>query len=227
MTKCEVNPFFRGSEQSGTARQESVVQIIDVLHVAEKLKYTLRHSWLSNGRQESVADHSWRMALMAVLVLPHLESSVDIARLLKIVIVHDLVEAVCGDIPAHELADDVELCDRKRNAEINAIEQLSAMLPSVNGQEIKALWNEFEEAKTAEAKVALALDKLEAQIQHNEADPATWLESEKKLMLGLGRYTAFDEFLISISEHAVRAGTLKFEIPGDEKSQIDKDKNCA
>ena len=67
--------------------------ILQVIALAEKLKYEMRHSWLSNGRQESVAEHTWRMSLMAILVEPYLDQKVNIEKLLKMVIIHDLVRS--------------------------------------------------------------------------------------------------------------------------------------
>ncbi len=74
--------------------------IIDFLHEAEKLKTVLRHSWLSSGRRESVAEHSWRMAFMAMLMHPYLEKEVDVLKSIKLTLVHDLVEINYKDNPA-------------------------------------------------------------------------------------------------------------------------------
>jgi putative hydrolase of HD superfamily len=82
--------------------------IMDVLQLAEKLKFELRHSWLSNGRQKSVAEHTWRMLLMAILIEPLLDQKVDLARLLKMIIIHDLVEAEAGDDHAKKYIDMIQ-----------------------------------------------------------------------------------------------------------------------
>ena len=82
--------------------QNKTLSILNILKLAEKLKFELRHSWLSNGRQESVAEHTWQMSLMAVLVYRHLEKPVNLEHTLKMIIVHDLVEAEAGDIPFFE-----------------------------------------------------------------------------------------------------------------------------
>src|ERR1700741_2960386 len=84
---------------------ESVSRILNFLALSERLKLELRHSWLSNGRQESVAEHSWQMALMALLMHRHLEHPVDIAKTLKMILVHDLVEAEVGDVPFFETGE--------------------------------------------------------------------------------------------------------------------------
>lgn len=199
---------------------QAVKQILSVIHLAERLKRTLRHSWLSDGRQESVAEHTWRMSLMAIIVAPHLDESVDVEKLLKIVIIHDLVEAIAGDIPAFELLHNVENRISKRRREEAAIRTIAEMLPGASSSVIQTLWEEFESKSSFEAKVANALDKLEAQIQHNEAPLATWLDVEKGLMHSLERHTSFDTFLDELRTEVVHettrkltseAGTFKFE----------------
>ena len=80
--------------------KEQISSILEVLTLAERLKFELRHSYISSGRQESVAEHSWRMSLMAVLMEPLLRQKIDMARLLKMIIIHDLVEAEAKDISA-------------------------------------------------------------------------------------------------------------------------------
>ena len=76
-----------------------VESILKLMNVAEKLKSVLRHSWLSSGRRESVAEHTWQMALLALLVAKHLEKPVNLEHTLKMILIHDLVEAEAGDIP--------------------------------------------------------------------------------------------------------------------------------
>ncbi|PMS37291.1 putative hydrolase of HD superfamily [Trinickia symbiotica] len=193
---------------------QAVKQILSVIRLAEQLKRTLRHSWLSDGRAESVAEHTWRVSLMALLVAPHLDEQVDVERLLKIVIIHDLVEAIAGDIPAFELMRSAESRTTKRDEEQAAISAIAEMLPDVNGIEILSLWREFESKNTLESKVANALDKLEAQIQHNEASLATWLDIEKGLMHLLDQHTFFDTFLDELRNQVVQETTRKLASEG-------------
>lgn len=79
-----------------------IKKILKFLALSEKLKSELRHSWLSNGRRESVAEHSWQMAIMSMLIHPHLEKPVDLEKTLKMILVHDLVESITGDTPFFE-----------------------------------------------------------------------------------------------------------------------------
>ena len=144
-----------------------VISILNLLSLAEKLKSELRHSWLSSGRRESVAEHSWQMALMALLVHRHLEKPVDLEHTLKMILIHDLVEAEAGDIPFFETGSRK---DQKSHREQKAIEEIRNMIDPQTGQEFYNLFQEFELSETPEAKLAKALDNLEVQIQHNHAN---------------------------------------------------------
>lgn len=160
--------------------------ILEFLRSAERLKATTRSAYTSDGAQESVAEHSWRLCLMAMLVAPEFPD-VDVARLLRICIVHDLGEALGGDIPAPEQA-------RRRAADPAAdksaqeradLRTLVAPLSPLQQDEIVALWDEYEAAETAEARLAKALDKLETILQHTQgANPPDF---DYRFNLGYGR----------------------------------------
>ena len=161
-----------------------VQSILEFMAFSERLKLELRHSWLSDGRRESVAEHCWQMALMAVLMRQNLDRPVDIARTLKMILVHDLAEAESGDIPVFEVS-----ARKRAKAELEraGMETICRMLPDAVGDEVVELWEEFEAKQTPEAKFAAALDHLEVQIQHNLADFATWEPVEYGLV-----YTKMD-----------------------------------
>jgi putative hydrolases of HD superfamily len=190
-----------------------IQRILSVLRLAERLKSELRHSWLSSGRRESVAEHTWQMALMAVLMYRHLEHEVDLERTLAMIIVHDLVEAIAGDVPFFETGERKAM---KRQRELEAIEEIRTMLPPASGELVAGLWHEFEGGTTPEARFAVALDNLEVQIQHNQADLATWLPLEHKLVYTkMDRPCAHDVFLAAFcaavkaeAEAKMRAGGL-------------------
>jgi putative hydrolases of HD superfamily len=173
--------------------KEKLESILKVLTLAEKLKCELRHSYLSNGRQESVAEHTWRMSLMAVLIEPLLLKQIDTARFLKMIIIHDLVEAEARDVSALDVLRNPEIKTQKMERERKAIENLKELLINVNGQEIYDLFYEFEDKETYESKVANALDKLEVQLQHNHADFSTWEEIEYDMTYMMDKHTEFDE----------------------------------
>ncbi len=143
--------------------------VLDFLRAAERLKVTTRSAFTSAGRAESVAEHTWRLCLMALVVAPEFPD-VDFARLVKICIVHDLGEAVGGDVPAPEQARRLAagLATGKGDAERRDLLSLVASLPATSRDEIVALWDEYEAAVSPEARLAKALDKLETILQHTQ-----------------------------------------------------------
>ena len=178
--------------------EKQITSILKVLALAERLKFELRHSYTSSGRQESVAEHTWRMSLMAVLIEPLLKQKVDTARLLKMIILHDLVEAEATDISALDVLRNPEIRIYKAEKEKQAIENLRLALKETNGQEVYELFHEFENKETYESKVANALDKLEVQLQHNHADFSTWEEIEYEMCYMMDKYVVFDETLFEL-----------------------------
>src|SRR5215471_6357808 len=178
--------------------EKEITSILKVLSLAERLKFELRHSYTSSGRQESVAEHTWRMSLMAVLIEPLLKQKVDTARLLKMIIVHDLVEAEARDISALDVLRKPEIKLGKIEREKRAIENLQLQLQDTNGQEIYDLFYEFEEKETYESKVANAVDKLEVQLQHNHADFSTWEEIEYDMSYMMDKHVLFDPALFEL-----------------------------
>jgi putative hydrolase of HD superfamily len=162
----------------------AATKVLDFLPLAERLKFEMRHSWLSNGRQESVAEHTWFLILLAVLTHKRLEQPVDLGRVLAMLAVHDLGEAEIGDIPFFENSDRQA---QKAAQEQAAMDRIAQMLPDPEGDTVRELWLEFEEGLTAEAKFARALDHLEVQAQHNLADFSTWEPVEFDLI-----YTKMD-----------------------------------
>lgn len=154
-------------------------QFINIMSVAEKLKNNTRHSWTSSGRHESVAEHSWRLSLMAYLVKDEFPKA-DINKVILMCICHDLGEAITGDIPAFNKTE----CDEI--VENNAVSQLLCSLPQPYKRELTDLFIEMHEQQTIEAKIYKALDKMETLIQHNEADLSTWIPLEYEMNLSYG-----------------------------------------
>jgi len=156
-----------------------VNELLEFWSLAERLKTELRHSWLSDGRQESVAEHCWMMSLMATLIAPHLEHEVDLNRVLLLFLVHDICETKVGDIPFFEVS---ERKAAKAQAEEKAMREICEMFSDATGRKMSDLWHEFENGKTVEAMFARALDHLEVQHQHNLADINTWEPIEYDLV---------------------------------------------
>jgi putative hydrolases of HD superfamily len=200
--------------------EQQVASILQVLTLSERLKFELRHSYTSSGRQESVAEHTWRMALMAVLIEPLLTRNVDSTRLLKMIIIHDLVEAEARDVSALDILRHPEIKIAKMESEKQAIENLRAALKETNGQEIYDLFYEFENKITYEAKVANALDKLEVQLQHNHADFSTWEEIEYDMCYMMDRHVLFDKALMELKKQIEEDAENKMKQNGVDTSKI-------
>ncbi|MBC5772614.1 HD domain-containing protein [Pontibacter sp. KCTC 32443] len=199
--------------------KKELKSILEVITLAERLKSELRHSWLSDGRQESVAEHTWRMALMAVLLEPYLDEEVDTAHMLKMILVHDLVEIEAGDVPAFQVMTE-EAKAIKLQKELTAIESLREKLGIGIGQHVYELWHEFEAKATYEAKVANALDKLEVRLQHNHADIATWLEVEQENVFRMGDHTGFDSCLDQLKDLIQEQAVEKMEKAGISTTNV-------
>jgi putative hydrolase of HD superfamily len=146
-------------------KPKELQQVLVFLQRSERLKDTLRASFTSKGNKENVAAHSWRLCLMA-LALEDYFPDINISHVLRICIVHDLGEALSGDIPAPDQLES----SPKAEAEREDLIRLMDGLPSSIQQNITSLWDEYEQAATSEAKLAKALDKLETIIQHNQGD---------------------------------------------------------
>lgn len=155
-------------------------ELLNILLVAEKLKCHTRHCSTSSGRQESVAEHSWRTALMAMLTASAFPEA-DMDKVIRMCLIHDLGEAFTGDIPSFDKTE----ADSK--TEELALRQWVQTFPSPEREEWLALYEEMEAQQTQEARIYKALDKLEAVIQHDESDISTWLPLEYDLQLEYGR----------------------------------------
>jgi putative hydrolase of HD superfamily len=151
-------------------------QLLDALHVAEKLKDATRHCYTSGGRHESVAEHSWRLALMAYFLRDDFPEA-DMDKVVRMCLIHDLGEAFTGDIPTFLKTD------ADRAAEDSLLSRWVASLPEPFAEEMAALYAEMEARQSLEARIYKALDGLEALIQHNESDLSTWSENEYELNL--------------------------------------------
>lgn len=158
-------------------------EILAFLHIAERLKDQTRHCCSSNRRPESVAEHSWRVSLLAMLLEDEIEGA-DFNKILRMCIIHDLGEALTGDIPAFwKTKGDSDHEDAM-------IEQLVEQLPQPQKGRFHSLFAEMHAQKTKEAKIYKALDKMEACIQHNESPLDTWLPLEYELNQTYGEENA-------------------------------------
>ena len=158
-------------------------EFYDFIHVAENLKNNTRHSVTSTGRPESVAEHSWRVSLMALLLEDEIVD-VDFNKIMRMCILHDLGEAITGDIPSFLKTEADSAHEDKM------VFRLMDTLPNPQRDKFVALFEEMLALETKEAKIFKALDKLEAVIQHNEAPISSWLPLEYELNQTYGREEA-------------------------------------
>ncbi len=189
--------------------------LLDFFEKTQKLKSTLRHSWTSDkNRQESTAEHTWHLTLMAMTLAPYLRSKINILRVLKMLTVHDLAEAETGDIPAFMKAKN------KHHQEEVALKRICKNLSPRSRKEILNLWQEFEERKTKDAIFAKMLDVLDVLNQHLIADISTWapIEFEFNLNRASEEYFLKEPLLLNIYdtlvkrlEKKVKDSTLKIQ----------------
>ncbi|TWI55014.1 putative hydrolase of HD superfamily [Pseudomonas duriflava] len=130
---------------------------------AERLKDVLRSAHTSTGRQESTAEHTWRLCLMAMVFEKHFDG-IDFTKLLKISLIHDLGEAIHGDIPAVAQRPEQKKSEAERE---DLLTLLTPLEPALQAEFVN-LWDEYEEAASPEARLVKGLDKLETILQHNQ-----------------------------------------------------------
>ena len=165
--------------------------LLRILSRAGRLKMTTRHCYTEEGRKESVADHSWRIALMAMLMTGIDEfRDLDMNKVIRMCLIHDLGESFTGDIPTFEKTDD------DAGIEDSLFLNWVRTFPEPQRSEWEGLLHEMDAQKTREAKLYKALDKLEALISHNESDIKTWLPLEYDLQFTYGQENMqFSEYL--------------------------------
>lgn len=173
-------------------RADELEGVLSFLRAAERLKTVTRSGWTSAGKQESVAEHTWRLCLMAMLLYGN-RPDIDLARLLKMCLIHDLGEAIRGDVPAPAQTAG----GSKAHLERTDLLELSTPLPPALQHEILQLWDEYEAVDSPEAKLAKGLDKLETILQHNQGKNPADFDYAFNLDYGQ-RYTAADPVMAAI-----------------------------
>jgi putative hydrolase of HD superfamily len=173
---------------------QEIEGILTFLRAAERLKTVVRSGWTSEGERESVAEHTWRLSLMAMLLYGD-DPNVDVSRLLKMCLIHDLGEAIGGDVPAPaQVAEGGKAKQERRD-----LLQLIHPLPTALQREIIELWDEYEAAESREARITKGLDKLETILQHNQGLNPGDFDYEFNLNYGV-RFTHSDPILSALRQ---------------------------
>jgi putative hydrolases of HD superfamily len=146
---------------------------IEFIKEIDKIKYILRRTKLINSnRHENDAEHSWHLAMMAMILAEHANKPVDVLKVITMVLIHDIVEIDTGDIFMYDTTRSHTNTEEERKA----ARRIFGMLPTSQAEELLALWEEFEAAESNEARFAKALDRLEPLLQNASNDGGTWEE---------------------------------------------------
>jgi len=198
---------------------ESLERQIGFVLEADRLKTVARQSRITDGsRHENSAEHSWHLGLMALALAGHAPEGTDLARVMAMVVVHDLVEIDAGDLFVY--ADSAALA-RQEEAERAAADRIFALLPDLQAVEVRALWDEFEERRTPEARFARALDRLQPMLLNMRTGGGTWVAHGVTLDRVLAKVELIEDGSPSLGSYAramiaaaVELGFLKPAPPG-------------
>ena len=156
---------------------EHLLKQISFIHEIDKVKYILRKTRLFNSeRNENDAEHSWHLAIMALILAEHANEPVDILKVVKMLLIHDVVEIDAGDIFLYDTVNN----HSNTAAERMAAERIFGLLPEQQTLELISIWEEFEAGVTPEAKFARAMDRLEPLLQNISNNGGTWVEFDVK-----------------------------------------------
>lgn len=152
-------------------KNEKIQKQIKFAITIDEMKNIFRRNLIADGsRRENDAEHSWHLAMLAVLLEEYSAEKVNVERVLKIALVHDLIEVYAGDTFAYDAKGNED----KHAREVQAADKLFGMLDPVQGAEIRALWDEFEAMETAESRYANAIDRIQPLILNYLTDGHTW-----------------------------------------------------
>jgi len=156
---------------------EQLQKQVDFIHEIDKVKYIQRKTCLFNSnRTENDAEHSWHLALMAVVLAGQSNEKIDLLKVIKMLLIHDLVEIDAGDIFLYDTA----VSHTNTEAELAAAKRIFGLLPLEQADELILIWEEFEAGETAESKFARAMDRFEPLLQNRSNNGGTWKEFNVK-----------------------------------------------
>ena len=154
-------------------KTDNLLKQIDFIKEIDKLKYIQRKTRLFNSnRHENDAEHSWHLAMMTIVLSAHSDVPIDVLKVIKMVLIHDIVEIDAGDTFIY----DTQKNHTNTQEELAAAKRIFGLLPQEQADEFIAIWEEFEEGLTDEAKFARAMDRFEPLLQNTSNDGGTWVE---------------------------------------------------
>ena len=195
-------------------KTERFTKQIEFILEIDKLKNIFRQSFLlDKNRKENSAEHSWHVALIAIILMEHANSAVDILKVVKMLLIHDIVEIDAGDTYLY----DPQGANDKEEREIRAAERIFSLLPEAQGDEFKDIWREFEDGTTPEAVFAKSVDRLMPLLHNYHTQGVSWKEHNvtKKMVVShiqddlSNGAEIFWEHASSIINDAVEKGFLK------------------
>ena len=192
---------------------------IEFIREIDKLKYIFRKTKLINSdRPENDAEHSWHLAMMAIVLAGHANEPIDLAKVMKMVLIHDIVEIDSGDVFVYDTTKSHDNFDE----ELKAARRIFGILPEEQAEEFINLWIEFEEMKTPESKFARALDRLEPLLQNASNNGGTWREFDVKYDKVIEKKKAIKDgseelwkFAKQLIDESVEKGILKKQDTND------------
>jgi len=192
---------------------DNLLKQVAFIKEIDKLKYIQRRTRLFNSdRHENDAEHSWHLAMMALVLAEHADKPIDVLKVVKMVLIHDLVEIDAGDIFIYDTAKNHTNTDEERLA----AQRIFGLLPKEQAEEYIAIWEEFEEGNTDDAKFAKAMDRFEPLLQNTSNNGGTWAEFnvtydkvyDKKKVIREGS-TSIWKYAEGLINESVEKGILK------------------
>jgi putative hydrolases of HD superfamily len=192
---------------------DKLLKQISFIKEIDKLKYIQRKTKLFHSdRHENDAEHSWHLAMMAIVLAEHSNKPIDILKVLKMVLIHDIVEIDAGDTFIYDSTKN----HSNTEEELLAAKRIFGLLPAEQAEEFIGIWEEFEEGNTDEAKFAKSMDRLEPLLQNTSNNGGTWAEFnvsyekvyEKKKVIKNGSKSIWD-FAKKLLDESLEKGILK------------------
>ncbi|HIZ66347.1 MAG TPA: HD domain-containing protein [Candidatus Blautia pullicola] len=195
--------------------EERLKKQMEFLLEVDKLKFIQRQTYLSDGkRKENDAEHSWHLAMMAVLLAEHSNEELDLVKVITMVLIHDIVEIDAGDTYAYDAAGN----ESKRQREVKAADRIFHILPQDQAKKLRDIWEEFEAYETPEAKFAHVCDNVQPLMLNDATEGLSWKEHEVKKSQVLARNQRIAQGSVTMRNYVdeminknVESGNLKDE----------------